>query len=664
MQLRHLFRTLARGRALPPVWASVPSVPRPCDPRAARHVVSMLRRTTFSQRTALASLVAPFLLASACDSDPDTLPAGDAKGGTAGHLAGGHGGKAAAGTGDVPNAGAPDATGGTSATGGGSSGSAGTHRGGGSGSSGEHATGGSGGSNAAGSGDDEPGGGSPGGTSSGGASGGPAQGGSTGAPARLAATVESGQATTTTAPRPAYGAVLLANDGSRIYAVESRRDDEPGPFGLPWRSRFRVAAYADDAAEVWSYAADPDDVVSDVVVHPSGDVTIAVLHQALDRHAYDLLRFDRDGTPLGTTTLTEPTTIPDADLGAVARPLFRMKSDLADATVSGWVRLIADGEGLFAVILSYIDRPPSEPLSARWALGLEAFDWDAGSFEERWARVVEGPHRAQPATWTYDELRWLEQAISPSFARDDVTHELLVGRAWNTTRCETNVEVFAEFAAEDCLPGAGAVDPVANERLPLAVTRFSELGERLGTTLLAPDEDAAEQVAFALAAHGGKLYTAGAVVRENPDGSKRTYPDPSGYVDYDGYIAVYEPSGALIRHHDFNLGRGDVLAALRVTPAGIVAVGSAGWDRWQGGMSISHGADPLLAWLSPDGTSAATRVLPMSGGSRHFNLHDVLVTGETIVAQGFSDAPMTHSADGGHDEARTFGPLRIRLSPP
>jgi hypothetical protein len=54
----------------------------------------------------------------------------------------------------------------------------------------------------------------------------------------------------------------------------------------------------------------------------------------------------------------------------------------------------------------------------------------------------------------------------------------------------------------------------------------------------------------------------------------------------------------------------------------------------------------------------------MSDGSRHFNLHDVKVTGDAIVAQGFSDAPMTHSADGGHTEARTFGPLRIRLTPP
>jgi hypothetical protein len=107
-----------------------------------------------------------------------------------------------------------------------------------------------------------------------------------------------------------------------------------------------------------------------------------------------------------------------------------------------------------------------------------------------------------------------------------------------------------------------------------------------------------------------------------------------------------------------------VLAALRWLPNDIVAVGSSGWDRWQGGNSISRGADPLIAWLSPDGARSATRVIPLSDGGRHFTLHDVVVTGGAIVAHGFSDAPMTHSADGGNDAARTFGPMRLRLARP
>src|SRR6476620_5116011 len=112
------------------------------------------------------------------------------------------------------------------------------------------------------------------------------------------------------APRSDFGAVIVANDGERIYAVESRRDIEAGPLGIPWRSRFRLAAYDGAGAAAWTFAAPPDDIVSDVAVHPSGDVTVAVLHYALDRRAYDLVRLDRDGAVLGTTTMEEPTTPP------------------------------------------------------------------------------------------------------------------------------------------------------------------------------------------------------------------------------------------------------------------------------------------------------------------------------------------------------------------
>jgi hypothetical protein len=471
-----------------------------------------------------------------------------------------------------------------------------------------------------------------------------------------------GSVVTRTAPRSAFGGVIVANDGERVYAVESRRDVEPGPFGLPWRSRFRVAAYDGDVL-AWSYAAEPDDVISDVVVHPSGDVTMAVLHQAAERDAYDLLRFARAGTLLRTTTLAEPTTIPAVDFGPNdPQPLFRRKSDLADATVGGWVRLLADGENLVATFLSYADAPSTDPRSSKWALGLEAFDWQSNDYSERWARVVEGLHQAQPAAWAYDELRWMEQAIRPFLARDASSGDILVGRAWNTTRCAANVTTFAEFTAEDC--ALDAVNPVENERLPLAVTRFHAAGERAGTVILAPDEDAAEQVAFALTAQNGELAVAGSVVRTLPNGARRTYPDADGYVDYDGYIATYDAHGARLLVHDFNLGRGDVLAALRVTEQGYVAVGSAGWDRWQGGMSISRGADPVLAWLSADGAQSTTRVIPMSDGSRHYNLHDVTLLERGIVAHGFSDAPMTHSADGGNDAARTFGALRVEVHAP
>lgn len=465
-----------------------------------------------------------------------------------------------------------------------------------------------------------------------------------------------GAVATQVAPRPDFGGVLAVAHGTRLYALESRRDLEPGPYELPWRSRFRLAAY-DDGGVLWSYAAAADDVLSDVVVHPSGDLTIALLRHPPERRAYDSIRLDPDGTVRRVTTLDEPATIPLSDRWATdPTPLFRMKSDFADATVGGWVRLLPAGEAVVVAFLSFIDVPDGG-FDRHLALGLATFDEGDGGYVERWARVVEGSHFAEPAAWAYDELRWSEQAIRPFLARDESTGDLLVARAWNQARCRANAQVFAEVTQQDCLLGAASTWEV--ERLPLAVTRFGPTGVRKGTRILAPDADAAEQVAFGLAAREGRLAVTGTVVRVLPDGSKRTYPDPAGYVDYDGYIAIYDSDGGQVLRHDFNLGRGDVLAGLRWTPAGLVAVGSAGWDRWQGGMSISRGADPLIIFLSSDGTRAASRVVAHSDGSRHFTLHDVVVAPNEVVGIGFSDAPMTHSADQGRDSERTFGPLRL-----
>ena len=69
-----------------------------------------------------------------------------------------------------------------------------------------------------------------------------------------------------------------------------------------------------------------------------------------------------------------------------------------------------------------------------------------------------------------------------------------------------NVATFAEVAKEECLLRAPSAQE--NELLPLAVTRFSESGVRRGTRILRPDADAAEQVAFALAAREGELARA------------------------------------------------------------------------------------------------------------------------------------------------------------
>lgn len=478
-------------------------------------------------------------------------------------------------------------------------------------------------------------------------------------PAPLSALIEAGEAYVHRAPRPAYGALLAAHAGARSYVVESRRDAEPGPLGIPWRSRFRVAAY-DGTKEAWAFVAEPDDVIGDVVVHPSGEVTLSLERFAPAREAFELVRLRADGEVLARAPLPIPARIPEGDYGASdPRPLFRMKSPFADATAAGWMRLIAEGEGLAVAFMSFVDVPAQDPRVMRRALGLARLDWRAHAYEERWTRVVEGAHGADPAAWAYDELRWREQAVRPFLARDHSRGELLVGRAWNQSRCHANRETFAEFGPEECV--LGAVNALENERLPLAVTRFDADGERLGTRILRPDPSAAEQLPFALAARQGRLAVVGSLVRKLSEETRRTYPDANGYVDYDGYVSIYDAEGAPLIQHDFNLGRGDVLAALHWSERGLVAVGSSDWDRWQGGMSISRGASPLFVWLSADGREARQRVIPLGDASRHYNLHDVMVLEDAIIGVGFSDAPMTHSADGVGSVARTFGPLRVEL---
>jgi hypothetical protein len=404
---------------------------------------------------------------------------------------------------------------------------------------------------------------------------------------------------------------------------------------------------------------DPDDLLGDVVVHPSGELTVAWESFTADELAYRLVRLSRDGTPINVTKLSPPKSIPFGDFGAnEVPPLLRMKSGMADATTAGWVRLIADGENVVSALLSYVDTKTGDVWSNRLAMAIEALDWYPSGYVEHWARLVEGTHSASPAAWAYDELRWLEQAVRPFLAYDSTTAEWIVGRAWNDTRCAANRRVFAEFTAADC--ALSAVNSLENERFPLAVTRFSRTGERLGTRILASESNAAEQVPFALLAKDGKYIVAGSIVRTNEDGSKHTYPDVNGYVDYDGYLGVYSKEGLRLAMRDVNLGRGDVLAALRPTNAGFVAVGSSGWDRWQGGMSISRGADPLLVWFSADTSQVVVRSVPLSDGLRHYGLNDVGVISDHVVAVGFADAPMTHSADS-DPNARTFGRLELSL---
>ena len=154
--------------------------------------------------------------------------------------------------------------------------------------------------------------------------------------------------------------------------------------------------------------------------------------------------------------------------------------------------------------------------------------------------------------------------------------------------------------------------------MPLAVTRFIRGGgTRSARAILAPDDDAARtgRVRARRARRRARRRRAPSCARI-ADGSKRTYPDPNGYVDYDGYVAIYDA-----RRASRSCTTTTTSAAATCSPrcAGCPTAssrsGSSGWDRWQGGKSISRGADPLIVWLSPDGTRAASRVLPLTDGS-------------------------------------------------
>jgi hypothetical protein len=146
-----------------------------------------------------------------------------------------------------------------------------------------------------------------------------------------------------------------------------------------------------------------------------------------------------------------------------------MKSAMADATTAGWVRLLPEGEGVVVTLLSFVATPNGAPLSQRMALGLEVLDWRAQSYAERWARVVEGSHIAQPAAWAYDEFRWREAPLRPLLGVDG-DGRLVVGRTWNLSRCLAASRTFNEFTSLHCKTGQDVTSNVDTERQPFAVT--------------------------------------------------------------------------------------------------------------------------------------------------------------------------------------------------
>ena len=302
-------------------------------------------------------------------------------------------------------------------------------------------------------------------------------------------------------------------------------------------------------------------------------------------------------------------------------------------------------------------RAATDPLSTRMALGLEALRW-AGANEptpNAGRASSRALHQAQPGGVGLRRAPPARAGGPPVPGARRLDRRPPGRRAWNNIRCQANVAVFAEFTDPDCV--LGAVGP--RERAPAAgghALRFG--GRRTGTRILAPDADAGEQVAFALAARDGKLADRRL---------RRAHSCPTARSAPTRIRAATSTTTATIAIYD---GDGSPLpTATSTSDAATCSRRCAGRPRHRrrrfGGIGPMAGRQqhlarrrPAVVWLSPT-APAPPRAFPLSDGGRHFNLFDVAVTTAAIVAHGFSDAPMTHSADGNNTAARTFGPLRI-----
>ena len=169
-----------------------------------------------------------------------------------------------------------------------------------------------------------------------------------------------------------------------------------------------------------------------------------------------------------------------------------------------------------------------------------------------------------------------------------------------------------------------------------------------------------------MAVNDGVLALAGSHVREEADGSVVYY--DGNRVPYDGYVALFDrATGELTFERDIDAsGRGDVLHGLRFVSGGVLAVGAADWDRWNGGMSISRGSDPWLVFVSLDGEVAQRRI-EVDAPARHTHLLSADVRSGrpvSIVGGGLFDAPMTHAGDGGQVAQMVFGDSLVSLDAP
>lgn len=479
--------------------------------------------------------------------------------------------------------------------------------------------------------------------------------------ASLSRTFEQGELTPQPSPRVGYGGLKLRLAGDRSYALELTRD-------AAGKESRRFVATSARGQVLWQLTEQPQESFTDFTVHPSGELSLGVERTGDARDTFELVRMTADGQMLARQRLPAPTTLPSSDLGNTlpAAP-FLMKAEPPGTYIGKWLpwlRLEARGEDLVVAFLSYVDSG-AESGTSTLASGVMALRWWDARYAEQWTRVVDGVHTLLQVAWQYDEFHWLDAATQPLLA---VSPEgrVVVGRTLGTRRCNALSQTFQEISLTECRLLGQRNSP--HRYQPFAFTSFSPEGAREGTRVLAP-EGLEEFVIFDMALRGEEVGVAGTAVWLQEDGTVAYYPATPGaesiMLPYDGYVAVLDRATGALRSEVFiHEGRAEYFAALRWTEEGLLAVGASGWDRWNGGMSVSRGAAPLLSFIPGDGSAAQSRSVSLGAEDRHSHLLTVDTQGGAVVASGVSDAPMTHSGDSAGAEQMTFGGLRVELRSP
>lgn len=474
-------------------------------------------------------------------------------------------------------------------------------------------------------------------------------------PGSLAQAFDQGTLSFQSTPRPGYGGRKLRLAGEYTYVLEIRRGDD----GQESR---RLVAYGPGIQVRWLREAQPGERFNDFTIHPSGELSLSVERTMAERNTYDVLRLAADGTLRARAPLPGPTTVPQSDLGtSLPQPPFLMKSIAAGPYVDHylpWVRVEARGEDLVVAFTSLVNVPEGTMPPGRLTAGAMALRWSGTRYDEEWTRVVDGANVLFEVAWQYDEFQWRDAMAQPLLA---VSPEgrVVVGRTWSRTRCTASADLFREFPRTTCSFSSD------HRYQPFAFTSFSAAGSREGTHAYVPAL-MDDFVVFDMAVRDDEVALAGTVVRVGEDGTVAYYPSRPGASDamrpYDGYVVVLDrTTGAVRAEHSLDEGRGDYLAAIRGTEEGWLAVGGADWDRWNGGMSISRGADPLLVFIPRQGGPVRKKRLALEPADRHFHLLSVDVQGGAVRATGLAEAPMTHSGDDGNPLHMTFGSLRVEL---